>query len=340
LNPNDANPLDSLAEAYFLMGRLDESIAKYKEALAVKPEFLTSNYCIAYIYALRENPAEARAWLEKFISEAPNVGWKSVGVAFKGFYQVWLGGLTQGLENLKRADELLASVRDEEGKARMNYVRVFIHLHNGEPDLARKSDKEMFEVLVKQSPQEEAFHRAVYLSGLGLIELKEGKISSAKTRAAEMTSLLSSLTVSQRDWGAFLTDLLQAEVALAEGSPDKAIALFEKTALPIPPAMQEVIPLINYNMPLLKDVLARAYAQKGDVDRAIAEYETLVTFDPASRARFLVHPVLHYRLAKLYEQKGLKTKAVEQYQKFLELWKDADPGQPEVDDARTRLASL
>jgi len=340
LNPDDANPLDSLAEANFLMGRLDEAIAKYKEALAIKPGFLTSNYCISYIYALKENPAEAMAWLERFISEAPNAGWKSVGVALKGFYQVWLGSLTQGLENLKRADELLDSVKDVEGKARMNYVRMFVYLHNGELDLARKSDKEMFEVLVKQNPQEEAFHKVGYLSGLGLIELKEGKINSAKTRAAEMVTLLSSLTISQRDWGAFIAGLLQAEVALAAGFPDQAIALFEKTALPIPPGMQEVIPLINYNMPFYKDVLARAYAQKGDLDRAITEYEKLVTFDRASRARFLVHPVLHYRLAKLCDQKGLKAKAVEQYQKFLDLWKDADPGQPEVDDSRKRLSNM
>jgi hypothetical protein len=45
-------------------------------------------------------------------------------------------------------------------------------------------------------------------------------------------------------------------------------------------------------------------------------------------------------LGRIYEQPGLTSKAIEQYEKFFDLWKGADPGIPEAEVARKRRAGL
>ena len=76
------------------------------------------------------------------------------------------------------------------------------------------------------------------------------------------------------------------------------------------------------------------------MDKAISTYEQLTTFNPNSKERRIVYPKFHYELAKLYEEKNSKQKAIEQYQLFLEIWKDADANAPELVDAKERLAKL
>ena len=50
--------------------------------------------------------------------------------------------------------------------------------------------------------------------------------------------------------------------------------------------------------------------------------------------------MIFYMLCKIYEKQGDKAKAIENYKKFLNLWKNADPGIAEVEDAKKRLAGL
>ncbi len=45
-------------------------------------------------------------------------------------------------------------------------------------------------------------------------------------------------------------------------------------------------------------------------------------------------------LGKIHEDQGNRDKAIEHYEKFLDLWKDADPGIREVEDGKKRLAAL
>jgi hypothetical protein len=52
----------------------------------------------------------------------------------------------------------------------------------------------------------------------------------------------------------------------------------------------------------------------------------MITFDPKSKDRRWIHPLVHYRPAELYDQTGQEEKTKASYRKFLKFWNDAAPG--------------
>jgi tetratricopeptide (TPR) repeat protein/TolB-like protein len=335
VSPGDANPFDSMGDLYFRMGQIDEALSKYKEAIEVKPDFMSS-LNIAYIYALREDYAEALKWIDHYITMAPSIGIKATGYWYKAFYYRFLGKFDQTLNTLDTVEYLIDPLEYGIGSSALDGLRASVYYDMKEYELSQNYSKDWY-TYAPDLPFYMAM-TATYNFDLGLIELKQENINSARARLATIKSLLPDVEPGHKDIALFLHDLLYAEVLLAQDSLEKAIAVFEKTAklevdAPIYwwPGIRNI-----YN----KDIVARVYKKKGDIDRAILEYEKLTNPDPNKRGRLLIHPLWRYELAKLYEEKGLKAKAIGQYERFLDIWKNADADRPELIDAKKRLAKL
>ena len=88
------------------------------------------------------------------------------------------------------------------------------------------------------------------------------------------------------------------------------------------------------------DSLALAYFEAGDLAKAQTEYEHITVLTTGRWNYGDIYAKSFYMLGRIFEQKGDVVKARSNYQRFLDLWKDADPGLPEVDDAKKRLAGL
>jgi tetratricopeptide (TPR) repeat protein len=88
------------------------------------------------------------------------------------------------------------------------------------------------------------------------------------------------------------------------------------------------------------DPLASAYLEAGQQEKALATYQKITELTNGRLAWGDIYAKSFYQLGKINEMKGDLVKAIGHYQKFLDLWKNADPGLPEVEDARKRLAGL
>jgi tetratricopeptide (TPR) repeat protein len=130
------------------------------------------------------------------------------------------------------------------------------------------------------------------------------------------------------------------EIALAEGNTAEAIREFRLGDIaPDGPATgcTSCLPL----------ALARAFDAAGQADSAIAQYERhLATPNPPAvnyswMGVRVTLPYTHRRLGELYEARGDRERALDHYQTFVDLWRDADPElQPIVAEVRRRMAAL
>jgi eukaryotic-like serine/threonine-protein kinase len=87
--------------------------------------------------------------------------------------------------------------------------------------------------------------------------------------------------------------------------------------------------------------MGRAHDLAGRPDSAAAYYETFLTRPDAPDLESRWRPSVHRWLGEIYEAKGDAKRAIENYNRFVELWANADPElQPQVREVRTRLERL
>jgi len=91
---------------------------------------------------------------------------------------------------------------------------------------------------------------------------------------------------------------------------------------------------------LFIDPLAFAYYKAGNYDKARQEYERIIHLTTGRLYYGDIYAKSFYMMGRIYEEEKMQPQAIEHYQKFLDLWKDADPGIAEVEDAKNRLVEI
>jgi tetratricopeptide (TPR) repeat protein len=336
--PGDANPLDSMGDLYFLTGAFDKARAKYQQALAVRPDF-PSTWKLAYLYAMDGDYDAALRWVDHLITQAQTDGMRADGHQWKGFYYSLMGRFKEALAELAAAETLAKTSGNKTLADIILRDDLWICYDWGRLDLMKTYLEKRIAYRAESKQGTEKLNRIYELLYTGLLDVRTGNVAAAKKKLEEMGGLSASVGEKEKSFNDMASNQLKREVLFAEGAYDAAVKVFE-AGPPLKIDLSNAATVEGKNLPFLADFVARACLAKGETDKAIREYERLVSPEASARESALIHPFSRLRLAALYEAKGDLDRAVEQYESLLETWKQADPELPEVAAARKKLAQL
>ena len=168
-----------------------------------------------------------------------------------------------------------------------------------------------------------------YLYGMGGRADRGAEVFNDGERALEQTGSAGASLLRQR-WHRMMSDALQAAILMQKGRSPEAVAAFRqaRTAFPYTNWLPEI---------------GTAQDRAGATDSALAVYQEYLGSNFNFRLfddPYNLAPVLR-RTGELYEARGDRTRAAATYQRFVDLWRNADPElQPQVDrgEAQARRA--
>jgi tetratricopeptide (TPR) repeat protein len=319
LAPREPGPFDSLGDAYLAMGDPPKAIESYSRAMAIDPSW----------------PHNGRAWalavagrLDEAIADGPDkADLRGVILSRAGRYrearQAIAAGVTEAESAGNRPDAgalhlLSAALAIEQG----DYAQTLRDV-----DAARSRFVSMPPELLRTN-----LVAADLLTGIA--ESRLGHVAKALSSLRSLSSAYVRSVDVENCWHS----ALEGEISLAAGDLPQAAAAFA-AGQPSRPLESPTSVLISVILsgPSTRDGAARVASAQGDLTAAIDTYRQLLTLVPGQRWVAAFEPRYVLEIARLQMRAGHKDAARQEYRRFLELWKNADPGLPEVAEARRGL---
>ena len=324
----------SLASNYFCQGKLDLALVEVDKAFSGTPAL--DFYVISLkgdIYSCRGDLVEAEKEYQKLLDSeeqsAHLYGKNRLAAIYllQGRFEKSKIQTNQGIELAKKLGE-------KSWESSFHICSAYRHIRSGNPEEALK-DVEKARTSAVEAESLSGQRVASYTKGFTYLEMKS--MDEAQRTADELKELIEK---GMNRKAIRYYHHLMGMIELKRENPSKAIENF-KEALSLLPSQCLLFPYITgEDHALFIEPLALAHYKAGDIDRAREEYERIVTLTSGRINYGDIYAKSFYMLGKIYEQKGWKGKAIEHYDKFLDLWKDADPGIAGIEDAKKRLGGL
>jgi serine/threonine protein kinase len=316
--PDEANPYDSKGEIYALNGKLDEAIASYEKANELKSGFSTSN--LGDLYLFKRNYAQAEDLYRTLVSD-PNKSTRANGRLKLANIPTHQGKFKDALRLLEIGIE--TDIMEKLESATINKIvrRYFIFHALNDWESAILELHRGLELIKKYDL---AFLQIAALGSMAQLYAKTGNQNEADSIMKGLFNIVDTTNPEHLDYYWFVL----GDYNFSLHNFDSAVFYFEKT--------NQIIPAFNDQI-----MIARSYFEIGRLGDAVAMFEKTINRYEFNRILHLILSVkAHYWLGLAYEQSGWNDKAIEQYEIFLDIWKNADEGLKSVEDAKERLAKL
>jgi tetratricopeptide (TPR) repeat protein/predicted Ser/Thr protein kinase len=322
-----------LATAYLCLHQYDLALEEARKAGAIEPGDFEPIELEGQIRLVKGDPGGAEASFRQLIrSDNPQYqligrGWLCQLYLMQGKYNQLREEVKTGLDH-SRTVEMSSELRAYELYV-MNMLSAYVSLRMNELPPAYEALTEALEA-AQESGRSDYVGLALHFRGLALAKMKRFK--DARAAAGKLREYIEKVGVMNE---LRLYHRLMGEIAREEGDLTKALGSFETSV--------KLLPEQNYKADLhilFLDSLASAYFQKGDWDNAQKSYEQIVTLTTGRLRWGDLYSKSFYCLGKIYQARNQQEKAAESYRRFLEIWSRADPGLPEIGDARKCFAAL
>jgi tetratricopeptide (TPR) repeat protein len=333
LDSDIPTPYDSAWEVCMITGEYDMALDYCREVLEKFPDAYGFYLHMGQTYLHMRDPEQARSMFRKYASEGSGgivqERWKrwydGVVVLYEGKLADAFTEFEQKFAFEQKANRLGSMNRALQD---MGKIRVYQRRYEEAVNIFERAEKLSWE-------REDIRHNPYPIMcqyKIGLAQIGKGDLDSAQKCLTNIKSFIQEQGF--EDFYLSFAYLLEGAIRISKNNGSAALEALEKC------------PGNVKQGPDFTKLAAEACVLGKDFERALELYQNFKTNISMGRYGndaflfFRCSSLADYNLANVYEQIGNKAKAIDHYEKFLTLWKDADPALPELADAMERAAAL
>jgi tetratricopeptide (TPR) repeat protein len=308
-NPNTLSFYLKQARAYLYQGKYDLALAKMEKAASLDPEAAqTIDIMRGHVSLLRGDLADAERRYKSLPEESQG-------------RRIMMANLSMLQGKFEEAKKLLLL------NPVMTEPLAYLYLRSGQ---SREALSELDKMLQDAVSSENLTRQIGTLTAKGLAFLQMNAVEDALKVAGEIKKLAETgLRKKNIRYHRYLMGMIELE----RKNHAQAVRYLTQAADSLY-APTDGLPNVQA---WFISGLAKALYEAGNMEKAWEQYERIGSLHLARLDFGDFYAQSLYMLGKIAERQGDQARAAEYFRKFLSLWENADPGRPEVEDARKKL---